>query len=733
MISPRNETFPIDYHKEVLDQVFMAGCDSEQELAFQGTWLFAGSDCANFDLHPERTLFVATDTINDDILIRGMQKWADAGVRIYLVLGSEKVNRMAIEALTGRCLIRTGVEQSGSLFLVDQGCKGEFGCIFTNGLQDSFSVIRLTTEQIDDQYRLFCHLFWERAQAEFIVQGESGRSAAQNPYGTIDRNHEDVIGNKIALNIKPALSCLYAASIHSLWECDPLPEFNLPTSAFVVMPIDTATRSRLHVLTSRTDNIRLLDQPCPLDILVSDTEASWMLPESSPVEGVNWCLKLSKEQQAEGMNVLSLLLEQARWTFHPAISVEDVDRALRFADSLEIERTSLPERAKELPDIFTVSMDDFLSKKAEDLAQDKTMIDCDFMARTIHYTVSIHPPYCPAKATPDPLHDAWEKAQGQWDQGIEALRNMLQKLDDEKETLAARLANSLTRFFLGQNQTRRSMDKEIERLSHWTCSFAHSSVRMDHIEALQSVRSQISQQSVTFKQKVDETKQQQVWEDQRKKIEQGLEKAKENHKDAKKAMALALPDLEKRRDALEPDFLKAWVIWLDSLSEEVLVSQKMDIENLREYDHHAITSWWDKKKKKCPNKKEISRFMEAFIQGRNKVNRDREKFEKRVEKCNLEVENLIQELDSHGARFVFTPTQSNKGLKKQLSLSEKTVPVFSIDWPNEELPTEGSELYCHNTGRWLVIARHDQIEKATKDATRLKAMLCVKKGEVSRG
>lgn len=79
------------------------------------------------------TLMIACEQLKDESLIQAIKEQAEKGIRIYLLLGEKNANKVAIDVLSGRCLIRTGVSQKGALMVVDHTTTQAQGLLLMSG------------------------------------------------------------------------------------------------------------------------------------------------------------------------------------------------------------------------------------------------------------------------------------------------------------------------------------------------------------------------------------------------------------------------------------------------------------------------------------------------------------------------------------------------------------------------------------------------------------------------
>ena len=172
-IVPRQEQFRVDYQNEYLPALFRK---QASDADFSSSLPQLNSEALSQVVCMARlTLLIGCEQLKDESLIHAIKEQAEKGIRIYLLLGEKTANKAAIDTLSGRCLIRTGVSQQGALVLVDHTTTEAQGLLLMSGqplvaADQSAWGIQLEPQQIDDSFRSFCKLFWEKSNEEYLQQ-----------------------------------------------------------------------------------------------------------------------------------------------------------------------------------------------------------------------------------------------------------------------------------------------------------------------------------------------------------------------------------------------------------------------------------------------------------------------------------------------------------------------------------------------------------------------------------
>lgn len=770
-IVPRQEQFRIDYQHEHLPALFSkqaSDADFSRDLPqLNGVLLKRVVSMARL------TLLIACENLKDESLIQAIKEQAEKGIRIYLLLGDKNANKAAIDTLSGRCLIRTGVSQQGALVLVDHTTTQAQGLLLMSGqplvaANQSAWGIQLEPQQIDDSFRSFCKLFWEHSNEEYLQQNQQ-QSSVKHPDGTVVTNHSHQLCGTLNDCLSDTLNQLQAAT-HS--------GFNASGDGWRLL---LGTQSSDIKGQART-GVALTENRIP-SLLIS-REGNWLLPDQSDFSAANWCLKLSAQQSQKLEQAYDQAFEEAAWQYQDETLISECDsqQRLRFADQPGLECVVEDVRDIELEDINTRTIDSFLNDDAEHLASAVTAWQRSQLAHFIDYDVVVHPPYCPEAAKTDALYQDWKKSEQDWQQRLEVLTHAQSKIDQQQASIADKLRGFIKGFLLGQGQSVKSLNLEIDTLKTWSVTKATPAERELHCQQLESLQDKIRKRGIDTEQKLDEAEQNQSWEQRRDALIANQSKANE----LLKQKSSALDQLEKNKpeatSLVEQKFRAGWVAAAEKLADqqlndteiydlkaeqflaealpeiplaapkdadepekqarqeaiqlaksrcEELTQQarqaciKAKREALQSMDVSQANNWKTSIKEKVWKKhyNDFERCLADHEQGLKKIERDIQEAQKALDNSSVEQGRAENALNEHGSSFVYQPKQVSDAFEKQLGLKGSKDGESKFQWPSEELPAEGTELREHQQNRYLVVFDTDQIEQARRDAERLKAQL----------
>lgn len=774
-IVPRQEQFRIDYQNEHLPALFRkqsSDADFGRGLPQLDTdFLITVVSLSRL------TLLIACENLKEESLIQRIKEQAEQGVRIYLMLGDKNANKMAIDTLSGRCLIRTGVSQQGVLILVDHTTTKAQGLLLMSGQplvsadQSSWGV-QLELQQIDDSFRSFCKLFWEHSNEEYLQQNQQ-QSSVQHPDGTVVTNHSHQLCGSLSECLGDTLEHLQAAT-HS--------SFGASGDSWRLL---LGTQSTEIAMQART-GVALTENRMP-SLLIS-REGNWLLPDQTNFAVVNWCLKLSAEQSQKFTKAYDQAFEEAAWQYQDVtLMCECADRqSLRFADQPSLECVVEAVREIELEDINTQNIDSFLNDDAKQLASGVTSWQRSQLAHVIDYDVVVHPPYCPESAKQDALYQAWGNSEQDWQQRLEVLTNAQSKIDQQQASLADKLKGFIKGFLLGQGQSVKSLNQEILTLKDWSVTKATPAEREQHRQQLEFLQNKIRKRGSDTEQELDKAEQNQRWEQRRgelktdqlkanellkqkssaldqlqnnktdatslvdrkfsdrwveaaeKLTDEQLEKAEINDIQPEQFLAEALPEIPQAspKDADEPEKqARQEAIQQAKARREELTQQarqaciKAKREALQSMDAGQANNWKTSIKEKLWKKhySDFERCLADHEQGVKRIERDIQEAQKVLDNSRAEQERAEKALNEHGSSFVYQPKQASDAFAKQLGLKGNTSVENQFLWPSEELPVEGTELRKYQQNRYLVVFDTDQIIQARQDAERLNAKIACDK------
>lgn len=748
MIEAKRKYFSKYYTNEVLPPLFMK---QSSDCDFSDYLLIIDNEGIKDEINKSSlTLLIATDHLKSNNLIQALKEKADNGIRIYLLLGDENHNRLAIDTLSGRCLVRTGVSQKGALLIRDHATNNAEGVLvmnhksFTSGGEESWA-IRLETQQIEDSYRSFCKLFWESSQNEYLLQNKV-KPQSEHPGGNIVTNHSHQLNGTLMECLSDTLHKLQGASRTDFGTLGSehllLLEANLP-----------GIKARQGVALSDT----------PLPTLLLSEHSDWLLPDSTDFNGSNWCLRLSEQQSEQLAATYENAINDAAWQYKSAIQLDECTdtQTLRFAEEPNVIQEVKCHRSKELQPIFTQSIDSFLTDEVEHLAQSKIGWQRGFLAHQIDYEVLIHPPYCPQKATIDALYTKWHNTEQDWQERLSIVEAQQQRIDKEQANIADKFKFFLKDFLLGQGQSVKKLNQELQILKQWSAIQASPAEREQNRKRLEALTDSVFSRGQRTAIETDKAKQNSLWEEK-------LQQFKKEEKEAKSVVQAKLQRFEslssqkpQNQFECEKKFIERWRTAIERLSQDQLQQVKVHQLELNQFlpeampegekeqqavrqqantefclaiksvllamDYEEATKWRHSIKDKIFKKhyKEMDRAFDDHQQALNKIDRDLEEANSEIDKAKVSFSSAEQNLQKHGLAFEYKANNTDHPFEKQLGLKSSRVTKPQFEWPKEDLPAQGSQLKTDGKQRWLVIKETEQLALARKDAERLNAIICV--------
>ncbi|MDO6683765.1 hypothetical protein Q4551_15850 [Oceanobacter sp. 5_MG-2023] len=733
----RNEQFQIDFTQQPLSNFFyQQPGDSELSkvlLRIDNAWL------AKFINQARLTLLIACESIKDLTVINLLQSQADKGVRIYLLLGDETQSKTAIDMLSGRCLIRTGIKQQGTLLLHDHASPQAQGFLLTSkdvlfDDQAHSRAIELESMQREDSYRSFCKLFWEQATHEYLEHNKQ-QKAVVNPDSNIVPNHSHHLYGTLQACLTDSLSSLKAASGS---------DFNSSNTPSKLL---LSTDSKF-VDSKANDGVALTESNIP-NILFSD-DGDWLLPDAPDFSVTNWCLKLSASQSKQMIEAFELAHDNAAWQFKQTATLGDMpsQQAVRFSDQPQSIRTVEQFSSERLNDIYTDTIDDFFAKSADELTRHATRWQRDRLAHCVDFSVKIHPPYCPQEAKKDALYQDWQHAEDDWQRKLSRLESLQNTINQQQKSIADSLKGFIKGFLLGQGQSVKQFEKELEALKAWSVTTATPAEREAYRKRLTDFQQGIHQRKAETSVKLDEAKQHQNWE--AKKLTLKTELAQKTAV-AEQKQATFKQKNDGREEALkqaELHFIASWQKASASLNEKQLNELAIPTDEEPQVNESLLpedkrlalsnmTILQAKNWKKTIKEKVWKKHYQAFAQVLNNVDEASKKIERDVQDANkafeqssLQRKQAEQALKDHGVAFTYQSNQPSDALDKQLGLKEGNKEQVKFVWPAEELPSNQTELRQYKQQRYLIIDKKEQFEQVQKDAARLNAKIVCDKEAV---
>lgn len=749
LLKVRHESFAVDHKSDPMPDVFYKQ-SSDCNFAISNALEYINSADVISEINAaKQTLLIACELIGDAAVIQALQKKADNGVRIYLLIGNEKSSQSAIDALSGRCLIRSGVSQRGALLLIDHATNQPRGLLLMDHQalvepQENTWAILLEPQQREDSLRSFCKLFWDQASHEYVLQNQPQQTVA-HPDGEIVTNHSHQLCATLRDCLSETLSQLTGASNF-------VPETE-NASCQVLLTSDTA-----QIAQHARHGMALTERSIPTLLLSNDSD--WLLPQFPDFNCANWCLKLSDAQSQQLKTAYKQAVVDAAWQYKSGAEIGQFEsgQKIRFADQPHVTQTMKSARNHSLEAINTDHIDSFINDSVRSLAQNATGWQRDLLAHQVDYEVIIHPPYCPTNAKKDALYEEWLNAELVWKEQITLLERKQQTIDEQQAGIAERFKGFLKGFLLGQGQSVKQLNQDLQTLKGWSVTRATPAEREDYKARLEDLQTRINQRDMDTTEKLNEAEQYQKWESERLHLEQEQARKKEVSTAAmdKKAQVVKY-ELELKQQA-ERDFSKAWAVAVNTLSdkqledssinnlqpeqflpdilpsdkeaqEQLLASANIECVQQKRKALSVMTVEQAEQWKVCYKdkiwKKHYRTFdaaLESYRLALQKIERDIQDAEKLVKNSQIELENAKARLAAHGHQFVFQP-KTDKAFDQQLGIKDKTHQLMTYSWPNSELPIAGIELRNYKNERYLVVFKKSQLEQARKDAERLKSKI----------
>lgn len=806
----QQESFTKSYHDQLLTPIFIdQGCVAEDNLRLP-SFIAAVEQQEIISLISKTrlTLLLAADQLTNVDIITALQKAADKGIRIYLYLGNEHKNKEAISTLSSRCLIRTGESQQGALLISDHATFTPVGHILNsstifihNDENDNFFVI-LTAAQVQDAYRSFCHLFWDKSEKQVIKQGDKSDGAVANPAGTIVVNHEYHLPKQLAGNFTQTNDIKFCQLNNHDLDVSLSKKILRATSS--LLDINKAELAKS--LVNDNKNVALTDFNIPN--IVATTSGGWFIPDNAKNQEVNWSLKLDNQQSTELTNSLNQAFEAAQWQLDRSCSVEQLNSHFMFVDEANSVYQCKESLELNLEPVYTDSINSFLNDNIEDLTSSDTELTREFLAKSINFSVQRHPPYCPQGAGKAQLYNRWDSANNNWLTALADLDVKLVKLDKKRTSVSQSILSFFSSFSLGQQHKHKKLKKSIFELRQPDMFTATPAERAEQKNNYLDCFKQLSQDDQATNQAIDKAKLEKQWHDKKEQLAKSLqhkealysqEKISVNtlNKEKEVKYTQAYDEFIESRDSafeshtqqinqenekLVAMSLQQAIQWIKIKSNsksnpklaELLVQHSVRLEKIEHSHRSQETSKDDQKNQKEQRQQQIlsneglfitkwktqcaqtfngqqqeiieiysvepsaltkwltsntnkllKKALETHTQLSNKVTRDVDLAQKKLDNALNDKNITLEFLNKHGAAFSYCNTNESDELSKQLGNKKNKSQAQNISWPNEALPiTHELELFEANNQRYLTLLSLDSLEQAQQEAERLNAKLC---------
>ncbi|WP_133013492.1 TrmB family transcriptional regulator sugar-binding domain-containing protein [Marinomonas flavescens] len=756
-IQVRHESFSIDYQKQNLPELFSqqsSDCDFSSASMFD---VVEKDELVSIINKARQTLLIASEQIKEETLIQALKNKADSGVRIYLMVGDKQKNQSAIDTLSGRCLVRTGISQQGALVLVDHMTIASKGLLFMGQkalttINEEDWTVKLESQQIDDSFRSFCKLFWENTDAEYLQQNQS-QQKVNHPDGNVVTNHSYQLCGSLKDCLQGSLNNLVAASRDN---------FEVENDSYrLLLASDAQNISQM-----ARPGVALTDKHIPS--LLMSTDGNWLLPDESDFNSVNWCLKLSDAQSAVVVSAYDTAMMEAAWQYQSELTMGEMSdkQALRFADQPDLVRIVEQSRNLTLNEINTDTIENFLNDSAETLASGKIDWQRDFMGHQIDYQVTIHPPYCSSQAKKDSLYSDWKNSEGDWKNKLSSLAEKQTTIDESQDCVSERFRGFVKSFLLGQGQSSKKLNQELNFLQQWSVTQASPAERDEYKKRLESLQFNIMQRGKDTAMTLDKAEKNYQWAEKKKILIGDLEKSKKSLSDTKVKQNQLLNEKDQREECSDKYFYSVWEETVRSIP-----NKQIDEANVNNINHdqflpeilpekeYELAESIKLAKAECVNKKRellskmtidqakqwkstikekvwkkhyssLNKILDNRELAYKKIQRDCDEADKMVFNAQQAADNDQSKLDLHGDQFIYQESISSKTFDEQLGLKAKTSNLTEFIWPNEELPSESTELRSYNGKRYLVIFDLKNLDTYQEDAKSLSAVIVCDKERV---
>ncbi|AGH81078.1 hypothetical protein PCNPT3_05680 [Psychromonas sp. CNPT3] len=699
------ELFTKSYHDQLLTPIFIdQGCAVEDNLRFPSFVAAAEQQEIIILINNTRlTLLLAADQLTNVAIITALQNAADKGIRIYLYLGNEHKNKEAISTLSSRCLIRTGEPQQGALLISDHATFSPVGhilnssFIFTNNDDDDNFFIILTAVQVQDAYRSFCHLFWDKSEKQVIKQGEQSDKAVANPAGTIVVNHQYHLPEQLDGNFTQANDIKFCQLNHH--DLDITLSNKLLRATTNLLDLNKAELAES--LVNDNKNVALTDFNSPN--IVSTTSGCWFIPDNAKNQEVNWCLKLDNQQSDELTNSLNQAFKAAQWQLNRSCSVDQLNSHFMFVD--EANRVYQCEESLDLnlEPVYTDSINSFLNDNIEDLTSSDTEFTREFLAKNINYSVQRHPPYCPQGAIKAPLYNRWDSANNNWLTALADLDVKLDKLDKKRTSVSQSIFSFFSSFSLGQQHKHKKLKKSIFELRQPDMFTVTPAERAEQKNNYIDCFNQLSQDDEATNQAIDKAKLEKQWHDKKEQLAKSLQ-----HKEALYSQEKSsVNTLNKEKKVKYTQAYDEFIASRDNAFEKHTLQLTQDNKKLVAMSLQQASQWLKSNRKSNPKLAELLVLHSVRLKKIEHSNRSQEASKDDQEN---QKEQYQQQILSNEELFItYWKTQCAQTLNGQ---QQEIIEIYSVE------PSALTKWLTSNTNKSLkkVLETHTQLSnKVTRD------------------
>ncbi len=752
MILQRRDSFSINYKDETVENVFISNSkDKNLHVQFNDD-VFQSSGNDNWaeellSLEINDCLLISAPTLNNEA-IESIKNLSKKAITIFILLSEDKENQAVIESLCSWCSIRTGEKQSGMLIIADPEIElKSWGKVYSSTFSESSNAysMALDEDQIDDYYRLFCKLYWEDSKFEYL--GTSVKiKCKQSVIGSVDITHSHILPESLEFQISSAMMLpsslsmnITGSDLSAIYGTVPISKEKLKELSFR-FSLNQVTSNILGSLVSDARLIELFPQEFLPQILLTGND-SFMLPMDVNRSGINWVLKLSKDQVNSVNDYSSELESYEKWELNKSTRVEDLNTPIRFANDINNIVIRKSQSKINLNRLECNKFSEYESESSEALAKKYNLFGFDVsnLANEINYKLDIYPPLLPENSKLDGLNNEWSKVQSKWDDKVSTLKTKLNKIKTESDTLSDSIKSFMGNFLTGQIQASKKNRIEIERLDKIILSDLDKFERKDAINSLSDLTTKLGATAQKLNDQIDISEQTNRLKQELNTLEDSLSKAKALHDREGRDLTDYLSSKQAKLSGLDGKLLSSWKDWVeghldsdkqsDCLSFNVADIVAWNKENSTGIKNFVASDKSGKDAKVAIKKSvaDLTRMMSNYSISTKAEGSQESRLSRAVEVSSDSVNGFKIDIDNNKQKTVnIQPTGQNKIFSKIFGGDKSMAKVIDIIIPGEDLPKVG-ELYKNKNRRLLAISNEIDIDQAKDCAARLESELVVKR------
>jgi len=673
-IEPIKSDCPIDYSDKIINNLWEE-CIIEER---------ACSDMKNVDFVSELldniengVVCVQSESVISSNIIEKLYDCTKRKNRIYLLSNNKED---ILENLAGSCLIRYGINNIGSIILVNPNTDNSKGCLLATPLaesdveDDNNLLLKLNSQQINKLFRFFCNNFWNKAEYEIIDDFEKPSPAGDPPLDFLppleDYCNSDYLKKEIETNIQSAkMISIPEISDNSFILSDKI------SGAEIITGLSGNDTDFLNKLAAGNDIYSVSNNKHnPCHYILTD-ETGWLIPKSRISNNDNlFGLRLDENQYKFVNEKYEFYKNKINYKY----SIKKTRNELRCKKIiLQNQMNNLIEiKEKNIVDYGIIPCSKFL--KETEFKEVEPEFSDDGVSCLIQNEWEVVPFYTPEGSRKDDLYRKWESADDGFSNKLKRMNEAIVDVENEKKSFSDIIRDRLKRFFLSKDQTFKELKNETSEMEDINISNLDKTKRNDYIKKINNLIYQINNSISEIAVEKDKTEKLIKWENRKEKLLKQLGEKNDNLG----KVELQIIDLEK---------------YLKNNAKDINDKEDIEIKKNRDKD--------DLKKKRKEKSKLIS-----------------------------EKNNLEQDLENIGDSFNYKKEIKGSdldniipGKKNKKRPNQNGIEIFVLD-SIEELPSVGV-LKTNNNNKYLEIIYWEEAEFAENEAKRLNAELSVKVGE----